>query len=424
MKRVLIVLLACLILVGCAAPEATQPPEPTATPQPTPEPTPEPEGLLKEFGKDEVVALLYGDSEAVSGQILLQAQTELESMGVTCEILYKDAQVNGFDVAVVHTLKDESQIVQMCSDEGIPVAVISPAINSVEGVSTISYIEVDAYTQLMEAVMEYEHHTTPVRMIGVFSEADSEAALTYASYISQGKVMDKETIILADYEVEIPVEEVIEEEASEEAPEDEEMAEDENSDESVDTDETQQQDEDGAEDEEQQEGEESEEATDEQIDGEAEDIPVKDPGFIIYPQHYEELTLEMSELLSSSYFEGMLDAIFVEDEQMVIAVGTAFDALGRSDIEIVSKGTSTIIIDKMKENPELYAYEFVVDLAHAGTHAARLALIDLRDGITADILLDQSLYYAEQIEADVQSDTSEYNEVWMDELRVWSAQNG
>ncbi len=412
MKRVLIILLACAMLAGCAAPAASQEQEPTQTAEPTPEPTPEPEGLLKEFGKDEVVAVLYGDSEEISKQILLQAQSELESMGVTCEIFYKDVEVDGFDLAVIHTQEDESEFLDMCTGQYIPVAVISPNITEVEVASSISFEMKDTYIQLMEAVMGYEHHTTPVRMMGVFNEADSEAAKTYSSYISQGKVMDKQTIVLSGYEVEIPEEEI--ETSEEETADFETSEEDENS----------QPSEDDAEESETSEDSEEDDAEGQETSGDSAEVEEEEAD-VLHTQHYEALNLHMTELFTESYFEGMLDAIIAEDEKTALVIAEVFEELGRSDVEICTVGTSMTLTDEMIKNPDLFAYECVVDLTHAGTHAARFALMDLRDGVTSALVLEPSLVYAEEILSQEETQTSDmkFNEAWMDELRMWAQNN-
>ena len=54
------------------------------------------------------------------------------------------------------------------------------------------------------------------------------------------------------------------------------------------------------------------------------------------------------------YVEGMIDAVFTEDEQLAMKALDTLEASSRTDMEVFSIGLSPTILARMQKNPEVF----------------------------------------------------------------------
>lgn len=193
MKKIIIFLLAgALLLGGCAAPVAA-PPAPEAaevTPAPTPVPTPVPMQVLCIADMLEADAPEYFEAIRVHTAKLHWEVTFAEDIGGFDKIVGK----GGYDGIIALRTQAENLlgVFGVMAKSGIPVTIADLHLSAPpEGTSYAFYEQGELLSMVLETALAYPPHDTPVRMFGLFSGQESEAALAYAEAISQGRIMDR-----------------------------------------------------------------------------------------------------------------------------------------------------------------------------------------------------------------------------------------
>jgi len=131
-----------------------------------------------------------------------------------------------------------------------------------------------------------------------------------------------------------------------------------------------------------------------------------------------------------NYIEGMLDGVFAENADLAFSAGDAFDALGRTDIEVFGIGVTPDITARMSENPNVFAQTVGPNTVLAGALCVRAALSGLAGGDTISLEIMPGVISAADFEPDMVDaltacdDTQSLllGEDWMDGLREYYAE--
>lgn len=152
---------------------------PTFTPEPTPEPLP-PLFAVVDSGADET---FIGSIDSIDGIRIVRTSLE-DASG--------QDDLTGIFV-YLNSREDAGKISDLLKG-GVPVIVYNRCNAELpEEVITVSNASRsnDDLTQLMEETLAYPPHDTPVRLFGVFSSEESDAAKIWANYVSEGKILSK-----------------------------------------------------------------------------------------------------------------------------------------------------------------------------------------------------------------------------------------
>jgi len=127
----------------------------------------------------------------------------------------------------------------------------------------------------------------------------------------------------------------------------------------------------------------------------------------------------------NSYVEGMLDAVYAENETLAIKAGDALSVLNRTDMEVFCPGVTEDVLSRMHRDPEVFAQAVGRNDALAGVLCVRATLQMLHGDQAVTHALEPALINAADFGddtaaamADMDSDTAAmYNADWMDTLR-------
>lgn len=193
MKRIVIWILACaLLLGGCAAPGQVAAPEdtPVPTPAPTPVPTPRPVQVLCIADLAEADVPEYFAAIREHAQSLHWELTFLEDIGGFDKAVGK----GGYEGIIALRSQQENllSVFGVMAKSGIPVTIVDMHLSAPPaGVSYAFYEEGELLPMVLETAIAYPPHDTPVRMFGIFSGEESEAAQAYATSVAGGRIMDR-----------------------------------------------------------------------------------------------------------------------------------------------------------------------------------------------------------------------------------------
>ena len=194
MKRVILIVIACILVAALiavllikmqrdkeirAATSATEQPVVTATPEPTAVPLPP------------HIALVFSDADS-SFREIVKRSTEYEYSENMLESVSVPENLKA--VFVYLDKKEDAKKLQKAVETGVPVLVYNRCGAELpESVVTIenASLGLENAKEAMEAAIAYPPHDTPVRLFGVFSSENSEAANVWQDYIAQGKVLSK-----------------------------------------------------------------------------------------------------------------------------------------------------------------------------------------------------------------------------------------
>jgi len=311
MKKVLfatVMIILCLSLAACGAakeedvvstlPATDEAPE--VTPEPTPEPIP-------------VITVVTDTEEAeffLQGADKVLAETEYEVIKTTL-----DGFTPGEPGAVVAYLTAENADVaklQEAAAAGAQVVVFDAVgTNYVSDAVNFSYHSYGAQEMLLEEIMVYPLHDTPVRMFGMFTDTASEASALWAKYYDEGKIFPKGTYVEND----------------------------------------------------------SEEDAKTWLNGKLE-----------------------------SFYPGMLDAIYVENEALAMAAAEVMESLGRDDAEIFVCNGSEAVLKKLQENHYLFGATVGANPAYAGAYSAAAAIKLLNGETVGSMEFAPHTIFAEDIQ--------------------------
>jgi len=191
--RKLTALLICLLMllaVGCngLTGDAAHTPEPTDTPVPTavPTPTPEPRVLFagEAWKADALEELLDGDG-------IVPERFE------TMDALLKSGPFPGLTVAALYLGKPiEKSDAEDLIAKGVRVVVFDPASPAVAGATVIPYAGASksvSAAEMLERLLAFPPHDTPVRLFGLFVEEGSAAHRAWMTNVEAGKIFAKAT---------------------------------------------------------------------------------------------------------------------------------------------------------------------------------------------------------------------------------------
>lgn len=196
---ILAILACCLFLCGCGETpllfSATPSPVPSPTVPPTPEPSPTPAPVIAVFGADASAAFAGGlRSAAESGSYAL------EFFPGGSEAL-ASFQPEGACAAVV--LLDRAA--DPLPETSLPLFVFAPAGQAVPPQTpALSYRGEKAAGLALDFAVAYPPHETPVRLIGLFTSAQSEVYALWKAQAASGRVFPKAELFLSRPQEETP----------------------------------------------------------------------------------------------------------------------------------------------------------------------------------------------------------------------------
>ncbi|MDL2259012.1 hypothetical protein LJC42_07695 [Eubacteriales bacterium OttesenSCG-928-K08] len=196
MKRFfLIILLACLLLVGCSPDKAPQPNEKTAKPEvmaaePTPTPTPIRIALLSDHA-DIPATFVKGVEQAAQAAGLITVQLE---PGNNFAALKNETGFDGF--ILLRTMEETDWAnVEPLINSNTPVCIVDitmqEEIVAPKGASYSKLDLSDAALFALGVTLSYPPHDTPVRLIALLEEKDSPAATAYSLRMDEGKIFNR-----------------------------------------------------------------------------------------------------------------------------------------------------------------------------------------------------------------------------------------
>lgn len=179
-----LILMLCAAMSGCsqalfAAPKETYVPTPYLTPAPSPSPTPAP--IIAIFGAEESQTFVEGVREAAkSGSYAIK---EI-SGSVTARSSF---HAEGFAAGIVFLEKQ-----QAIPKIDLPVFVFSADGTSIPSdISGLTYLPRGTEQAALDEAIAYPPHLAPVRMLGLFSSANSEAYAVWSGAVTKGQVFSK-----------------------------------------------------------------------------------------------------------------------------------------------------------------------------------------------------------------------------------------
>ena len=184
---IILMLLFCLAMSGCSAPflmmSAT--PEPTPNVSPTPSPSPTAEPVITVFGTESSSAFASGLSAAAKeGGIPL----EFVSEGITALANY---HANGAAAAIIYLDQNGS-----IPKSNLPVYVFSAGGTALPtGSVGLRYQSLGTEQAALDEAIAYPPHLAPVRMIGLFTSANSKAYAVWSAAVAEGQVFSKREFI-------------------------------------------------------------------------------------------------------------------------------------------------------------------------------------------------------------------------------------
>ena len=180
---IILLLLFCAAMSGCSAPflAASATPEPALYVSPAPSPTPTAEPVIAVFGAEPGSSFASGLSAAAKeGGIPL----EFVSGGVSALASY---HANGAAAAIVYL----DQLVVLPKTD-LPLYIFSASGTPLSSVRIgLVYQPLGAVQAALDEAIAYPPHLAPVRMIGLFTSANSEAYSVWNSAIAKGQVFSK-----------------------------------------------------------------------------------------------------------------------------------------------------------------------------------------------------------------------------------------
>ncbi len=187
MKKTLVLfcwMLALALPTGCGpVREAGETPRLERGAVETPVPTPEPQGLRRIFGKD-VVTIAYLGEDAGA---FLGAQAEAKRLGVPLLEVFSVEEANGADVVIA-----DNADVKLFTKLTVPVILLAEENEENGGAqATIAYEREGATDGSLDALLAYSGHEAPVRVLGLFTGKDSEAAGLYRDMEDEGKLYSR-----------------------------------------------------------------------------------------------------------------------------------------------------------------------------------------------------------------------------------------
>ena len=127
------------------------------------------------------------------------------------------------------------------------------------------------------------------------------------------------------------------------------------------------------------------------------------------------------------YVEGMIDAVYAENESLSVEALDALEAKTRTDMEVISIGLSKSVLERMQKNPEVFVQAVGPNSVFAGVLNTRIVLNMLKDQKPVSEELTPCTVNAADLKEDAVSALAaqapeellkKYNQTWMDDLRA------
>lgn len=123
----------------------------------------------------------------------------------------------------------------------------------------------------------------------------------------------------------------------------------------------------------------------------------------------------------------MLDGIYAEDTSLALNALDAIEALNRTDMEVFCPGVTSLTVERMEKNPDVFAQSAGANLYLAGVLSVRAALKGLKGEGSVTLELQPVVVNASdlgkngvQALIDLYGETAEtWNESWMESLREY-----
>lgn len=127
------------------------------------------------------------------------------------------------------------------------------------------------------------------------------------------------------------------------------------------------------------------------------------------------------------YVEGMLDGVYAENTALALNALDALEALNRTDMEVFCPGVTAETVERMQNDPEVFAQSVGPNLYLAGVLSVRAALKEIKGEGNVTLGLEPVVINASDLKTSgVQAFTDLYgeaaatwNEGWMDGLREY-----
>ncbi len=165
--------------------------------------------------------------------------------------------------------------------------------------------------------------------------------------------------------------------------------------------------------------------------------------YLLYQQLYDEGKIFPKEIYIASeeektagewltakldgYIEGMLDGVYAEDTALALSALDAIEALSRTDMEVFCPGVTSVTVERMANNAEVFAQAAGANTYLAGALSVRAALKGLKGEGSVTLELQPTVINASDLaENGVQAlidfygeTAATWNESWMDVLREY-----
>lgn len=182
MRKIIALTAALLLLAGLCACTQVHTAAPL-NPEQTPESTPPPEGMAKFFGKEIVIACDAPEDGLFAEGVRAQA----EKAGIPLRFVGKAEQAQDCD-ALIHYGTADAEL------PDIPYVTLQWDGKTDDHAAGCIVYEKDMQVKAaLETMFTYPSHEAPVRILGLFSGGESEAAREYARMEAEGKLQSKGT---------------------------------------------------------------------------------------------------------------------------------------------------------------------------------------------------------------------------------------
>lgn len=126
-----------------------------------------------------------------------------------------------------------------------------------------------------------------------------------------------------------------------------------------------------------------------------------------------------------NYVEGMIDAIYAEDEELAIEALGTLEALGRGDMEVFCPGVTAETVERMIKNPDVFAQSAGANTYLAGALCLRAVLKELKGDGAVSLEMQPCLINASGLKDGIRGllymggQDGLLSEDWMEELKSY-----
>lgn len=181
-----VILLSALLVMGYYRyGEQLLPPLPTPAPTATPVPTPAPVLVMTGFREGTLTDKVRDAAEGAGLDPVSSAQdalSELSFDGVAAMLVYADADTDWAAVAQLYA-------------RGVPVLVVSDTEAASDAYPNLTYDGASGTALALETALSYPPHDKPVRLIGLFSDAEGAAYALWQQGRADGSILSRAELV-------------------------------------------------------------------------------------------------------------------------------------------------------------------------------------------------------------------------------------